>query len=129
MLSSMNKEVKIKIRHYITDSIDEDYLTECGYKHDKSPKTLVTAIYDCMCNEFWQGNEKRRTPNRYEALKQYLMGLPSSISINFTYYDQRQLLKKWLQQTDSESDKYSDDKMTELFYHLITREFYHMLDA
>ena len=129
MLSSMNIDVKIKIRKYITNSIGEEYLTECGYKHDGSPKELAKATFDCMCSEFWQGYEKKRTPNRQQALIDYMMGLPSSISIAFTYYDQRQLLKQWLQQSDTESDKFRDDQVCEKFYHLIAREFYYMLDC
>lgn len=129
MLSSMNIDVKIKIRNYITDSIDEEYLTECGYKHDGSPKELAKATYDCMCNEFWQGNEKKRTPNRQQALIDYMMGLPGSICPAWTYYDQRLLLKEWLQQTETESEKYNDNEVADKFYHLIAREFYYMLDC
>ena len=125
----MKNDVKIKIRKYITDSIDEEYLTECGYTHDGSPYELVKATYDCMCSEFWQGYEKKRTPNRHDALIKYMMGLPGSICPAWMYYNQRIRLKIWLQQTEQEADKFRDDQVSNKFYHLIAREFYYMLDC
>lgn len=127
MLKTNSKAVKDAVKAYILECVGEEFLSE--NENDGTPKGIVTAVYKTMCDEWWRGFERQRTPNRYEALKQYAMCLPSSFCPDFTYYGQRELLKKWLDETPEESDKYEDDKMSKLFYHLISREFYAMLDA
>ena len=55
--------------------------------------------------------------------------LPSCLNTEFYYYDQRQTLKEWHQQTEEEANKYSDDKVCAQYYYLIYREFCKMCKA
>jgi len=64
--------------------------------------------------------EQKRTPNKYEAFKDYSMGLPSNFNILFTHYDINLKLKEWFEKC-GESYKQPKDE-TSLYLHLITRE-------
>jgi len=127
MLKTTSKEFKAKVKKYILDNIDGKYLTECGYPASNNNEK-ITSLFNCMCDEWWKGFEKQRTPNRQEALKQYLLGLPSSFSVDFYYFDQRNILKNWFEQTEEESNKYEDNEVADMFYYQISLNFYQMYD-
>ena len=112
--------VKNRIREYIYEHFDEEFLAV----NDKP----CTRFYEQMCEEWWFGYEKQRAPNKYEAFIGYMQGLPNNLSIAFTYHAQRIHVKMWLDETDEEAARYTDDKVCALFYHLVSMEFYRMLD-
>lgn len=127
MIRSNSKEFKTKVKAYILEHISEEYLTECGYNANTEDAKIISLV-ECMKSEWWKGYEKQRFPNRYVALKEYLLGLPSAFSTDFYYFNQRQILKQWYEQTETESDKLTDDQIADKFYHQITLNFYNMYD-
>ena len=74
-------------------------------------------------NRYYCPYEQRRHPNRGEAFRDFLQGLPSCLNAEFTYYEQRQTLREWHEQTEAEAASYTDEQITRNYYHLIYREF------
>ena len=64
----------------------------------------------------------------YRAFQDWLCGLPSAFTVAFSYYDARKIVRDWLEQTEEESEKYDDGQVWEKYLHLITREFFAMVD-
>ena len=67
--------------------------------------------------------EQRRTPNRCDAFRDFLQGLPGCLNAEFTYYAQRETLREWHEQTAEESERYTDEQVVYNYYYLIYREF------
>lgn len=124
MLRSTKKEVKTRIRQYILDRIDfTDY--------DKEPKNDTETIilcYEVFKAEYVNAANLRRYGSEHRCFTEWLCGVPSIITIDFSYYDARQLVKAWLEQTEEEAERYDDLKVWEYFLHLIQREFFAMLE-
>lgn len=114
MLKLNDNRVSAAVKSYIVSCLDTDYTEDL--------KDRLKAVIEEFSS--WYGPyEKRRIPNRQAAFTDWLMGLPSCLSADYTYYAQRQLLKNWLHETDQEANKYKDEEVTRLFYALIYREF------
>lgn len=131
MLRSTKKEVKEKIRAYILDCMDfSNYIGYDGYP-DKEPETWQSKVFLCRSIFRWEyvnpqnllryGGERGR-------FREWLCGLPSALSIDYNYYDVRQIVQEWLEQTEEESEKYNDGQVWDEYLHLITREFFAMVD-
>ena len=116
MLKSNSKIFKIKVQGYIIERLDSD----SDYAQELKDQLQNTV------NEFksWYNDyEKRRNPNKYKAFGDFLSGLPSCLNIEFTYYDVRNTMIKWIEQTEKESNKYDDMQVWENYLYFIAREF------
>lgn len=120
------KEVKQSVRAYLLECVDESWLEEMNLT-DSEPGAIFSALFEQMKSEYWIGYERKRYPNRETAFIQWLMGLPV-LTVDYYYDDMRNLLAKWLEETPEESAKYDDSKVSDLFYHLMAREFFAVLD-
>jgi hypothetical protein len=67
--------------------------------------------------------EQKITPNRYDAFKEWLLGLPSQMSIEYTYYNIFQTLKTWFENCGAVYEEKDSDVEAPLYYHLVVREF------
>lgn len=72
---------------------------------------------------FWSyySTHKNLELNHVRAFESFV----NSCSTNFAFetYEQRELLKSWFAQTEAQSDKYSEDQISETFCTIIFREF------
>ena len=101
MLRSTKKEVKEVVRNYILDNV----MAEC-----ESLGTDIQGICEWYNNGYW-GNV---------SIGEFLVNYANVFT---PYYEeQRGLLKEWLQETDEEASKYSNDQVSNTFIHLIDRE-------
>lgn len=116
MLRSNSKAVVAKIHQYIVDGIDPDYfgLAESP-DFPTACKLILTACED----------EKRynRICFGFETFKDWAQGLPSAFNTCYYYnVSAVDILGEWLEETDSEKEKYSECQAEEMITRLIYRE-------
>lgn len=131
MLRTNNKEVKEKIRAYILDHMDFSNYIGCDGYPDAEPKTdagRVLLCRDIFRSEYVYPDNLRRYGGMYGCFTEWLRGLPSALTIDFSYYDVRQIMREWLDQTEEESSRFDDMETWEKFLHLVAREFFAMVD-
>lgn len=129
MLRTNSKQAKEAIRNYLKDGfLDSAYNLDEGIYNGLALPEMARKFREIMWDEWYKVNNFKRCPNLQTAIIEYLKGLPSSIAIAFYYDEERQLIKEWLQQTESESEKYDDEKVDALFWHLISREIIALSD-
>lgn len=124
MLKTNTLIVRNAVKNYLL--ICMDFSNYEGYKdYTIDEQKPFTTCYNIFVSEY--GFNIKRI-GRYKAFSDWLRGLPSALSVDFYYDEERQLLKQWLQQTDAESEKYSDDKTDALYWQLLTMEFFKQYD-
>lgn len=116
MLRSNSKAVVAKIRQYIVDEIDPDYfgLSEAP-DFTTACKLILTA-----CE-----NEKRYSRSRsgFETFRDWAQGLPTALNTCYYYnISAVDLLADWMEETESEKEKYSESEAEEMITRLIYRE-------
>ena len=97
-----------KVRKYIKDNLD---LSEYGKKD--TIENLVSIIRE----------EKKEEVERYgleEAVKSWIQGVPTGLSVAFETYKQLELLKEWRIPVRDKEEPYHE------FYDVITREIIEM---
>ena len=114
-MKTNSKEVKKAIQGYIIYNLDDEVQ---GNLKDK----LKNCI-DCFHSEHYCKYEQKRQPNTYLAFWDYLMGLPSCLSVTYWHDEMRELIAEWLKQSPEQAAKYPDEKVQETFRYLILREF------
>lgn len=131
MLRSTKKEVKEKIRAYILDNMDfSGYIGYDGYP-DKEPETWQSKVFLCRSIFRWEYVNPQnllRYGGERGCFREWLCGLPSALTVAFSYYDARQLVREWFEQTEDEANKYDDAQVWDKYLHLITREFFAMVE-
>ena len=108
-----NKEFKSQIQEYILNGLSEDYGTT-------TKEQLQGIISDF--HSFYSPYEQKRTPNRAEAFKDFLNGLPSSLHTEWTNYGINQTLKGWFENVGEPYKEKDSSKELELHHHLVYRE-------
>ena len=130
MLKSTCKEVKDKIQGWLIELAKEGlqgYLPQKDYKGhvteqeiENTPMTAVNRMFEM--EKGWQiAQEGRQT-----AFNDWQRGLCSCLPAykSLVYYDAiRAKVQEWLEQTDSEANKYEDEVCDDYFLWLIFREF------
>lgn len=80
---------------YILDGIDESSHTdELGISFEEDRMRLMFFLEN-FNKEFNFDYNKRNYPSLHLRISEYLRGLPSSISIHYTYHDIIRLTKEW----------------------------------
>lgn len=130
MLRSTKKEVKEKIRAYILDNMDfSGYIGYDGYPKNE-PETWQSKVFWCRLifrSEFYYPENIKRYGGERGCFREWLCGLPSVLTVAFSYYDARQLVREWLEQTEDEANNYDDAQVWDKYLHLVTREFFAMV--
>ena len=116
MLRSTNKKVLEKIREYIVDGVDHEYFElEADPDFNTACKLILQA---CQ-------NEKRycRYNNDFEMFKDWAQGLPTAFNTSYYYnVSAVDLLADWLEETDTEKEKFEESVAEEKITWLIYRE-------
>lgn len=116
MLKTNSKRVIEKVRKYIINGIDHEYF---GLEADPDFKTACKLILSA-CE-----NEKRyiKYNSGFEMFKDWAQGLPSAFDTLYYYnISAVDLLGAWLEESDSEKEKYSESEAEEMITRLIYRE-------
>lgn len=129
MLRTNSKQVKEAIRKYLQEGFENScYNLDEGIYNGMTLPEMARKFRKIMWDEWYKGNNFKRCPNLQAAIIEYLKGLPSSIAIAFYYDEERKLLEKWLQENETDSIKYGDEKVDRLYWHLISREIIALSD-
>jgi hypothetical protein len=108
-----NKEFKKQIQEYILNGLSEDNGTDT--------KDQLQAVVNDF-HSWYSPYEQKRTPNRQEAFKEFMNGLPSSLHTEWTNYGINQTLKGWFENTGTPYKEKDSDKELELHHNLVYRE-------
>ena len=131
MLKSNSKYTKEKIKEYIKDSFNlgeyEDipetttHAERCKFilKHFISEKLSNDPSRRAYLLRGWYKN------SYFEAFKDWLQGLPSILDAGYYYnIEAKPIIKEWLQETDQEAEKYTEQEAEELITRLLYREIF-----
>lgn len=116
-MRTTNKVFKAQIQEHVLERLCTDYTED--------PKQQLEGVI----NEFkswYSPYEKKRTPNRYEAMKEFLLGLPSCLDVEYTYYNISQTLKNWYENVGETYKQNDSDKEAIWYYHLVIRELFNL---
>lgn len=113
-MRTTNKAFKTLVQEHIIERLSDDQFTELHFQLNE----VVESFYNWYCK-----NEQKRTPNKYTAFQEWLMGLPSCINIEFMNYEIMMTLKGWFETVGDVYKERDSEKEVALYLHLVTREF------
>lgn len=114
-MRTTNKEFKVQVQEHITNGA----LSE---EHGETIQEQLQAVVSEFTS-WYSPYEQKRTPNKYEAFKEFMLGLPSCFNIEY-YYDQiSNTLRTWFEACGETYEEKPKDEEAKLYYHLVTREF------
>ena len=110
MLKMNSKIAKENIKNYIIESINDEYLQECGYREG------AAGVYDAFMREKVDPYEVKRCNGNYRTMfKDWLEGLPSAFAFEPGWYQAAQIVGAWLEEAPEEIDKYYDKDETRAY--------------
>ena len=116
MLKSNSKAVLEKIRAYILDGIDLEYM---GLDDTPDFPTACKLILNACANEkrYLQYNSP------FEMFKDWAQGLPTAFNTCYYYnIPAVDLLGAWLEETATEKERYSESEAEDMITRLLYRE-------
>ena len=124
-IRTSSNEFKEIIKRYFISCVDfSDY-------DDNTPNTekeKLNEVYNTFLKEFWHDENKRYySNNKYTAFADWLAGLPSCFTIDFTYYDILRLGREWNTIPEYMTEKKEDD-ICQNWFKFITLHFFRTLE-
>lgn len=106
--------------------------TKVNLKHAEAVRAYVISAIDCSGTdeqkvkyffknfkvEYDHDYNVKRYPNLQNRISEYLMGLPSTLSIEFSYYGIEKLLRQWDYVTDNTTEKQLDEQLESYWKYL-----------
>lgn len=115
---SMQREVKERIRKEIIEAAQQ-YAEEYEIENYTDTASALNCVYAEFKNQFdW----KIKQIGEYNAFIEWLKGLP--MQFDYSYFDMRERIKYWFNQSNEEASKYSDEQVDKLYWNLLSREFF-----
>lgn len=108
---SNSKDATAMIREHIKECLTEDYTEVLSEQLDNTCKAFM---------DWYSPYERRRTPNLQQAFQEWLMCLPSDLSVEYYYDKQAAKLAEWMGATKVD---YTDDVVVQRYCAIIFREF------
>lgn len=124
MIKSNSKKARERIRSYIIDGFhDSDYETWNGLKVDDFSiiaKIILTDFNRVTGSDYYY----RRFPSNMERFVDFTRGLPSMVNCDFWLGCEagKDLLAAWLEETETEKNKYTEEKACVMIARMIYRE-------
>ena len=90
--------MKKNVRDYKNVGVQFSYVLDCidnDEKDNMSDKEAINYFFDCFDREYNFAYYKRLYPNLQERVREYIKGLPSCFSIDYTDYNIEQVGKSW----------------------------------
>lgn len=115
-MRTTKKEITQPIREHILNSINAE-----GYEQQpKTEKEKLQFVVDTFNAEYVYPQNLQRYGTYQELFKQWLMGLPTALQVEFTYHKVNEFMESiGLKQPENKSD----DETFHLYLDLIYREF------
>lgn len=118
-MRTTNKQFVELVRAHVIEHLSDEETTE------------VSGQLQNTMNEFksWYSSyEQKRTPNMQTAFKDFLLGLPSCLTVEFTYHNISLTLKAWFEACGEEYREKECSIESDLYYHLVVREFFKLYE-
>lgn len=128
MLRTTNKKVKATIKNYINESVANwaddnlDYLTIDEFEELKTYEGQCNLIIDKFLNEMVRGNKNAKYYSYYELFVKWCEGQPSALETGYYLHSAISLLAEWLEETEEEANKYTEQQAESLITKLLWRE-------
>ena len=114
---SMQREVKERIRKEIIEAAQQ-YAEEYEIENYTDTASALNCVYAEFKDQFdW----KIKRVGEHNAFIEWLKGLP--MQFDYSYFDMRERIKYWFNQSNEEASKYSDEQVDKLYWNLLAREF------
>lgn len=113
-MKTTNKEFYSQVQTHILESLD--------YETSSNVKSALENVVSEFDN-YYSNYEQKMQPNKAAAFKDFLMGLPSCLSIEYTNHMIFETLKEWFEHVGDTYKERTSDKEVDLYLHLIYREF------
>lgn len=118
-----NKAVRDTVKKYLLGKMCFDnYIGYDGMeKEPETDREKVLACYEIFKKEKgWEIGRIRECT----AFKDWLQGLASALTVDFTYYSQGKLLEKWLDVSEKEADRMVEN---DKFWNICVTVFFEMV--
>ena len=114
-----SKAVKIAVRNYIFDHADFE-----GYDQQPANPASFRDVAQTIVQIFRSEFRYNRMPSEYAGLIGWMRGLPTALDTCPILYrgSALALVGSWLDQTEAERSKYTEQQAEDLALHLIARE-------
>lgn len=124
MLRTTSKKATARIRNYIMTNFDKDINTDYGEEFSGIDKDNFCDVCKCIVTIAKREKPFLRNKNIYMLLEDWFGGLPSLLHTLplLGGYETREILAEWLEQTEAEQERYSDEEASEFALHLLSRE-------
>jgi hypothetical protein len=117
-METTSKKFIYQIQNHIYDRLSEDLTTELS-------EQLKNAMDEF--NDWYSIHERQVIPDKYDAFKKWLWGIPSCLSVEYVYYNIIGTLKDWFYECGEKYIETDDQTIdADLYMNLITREFFNM---
>lgn len=115
--------MKKNVREYKNVGVQFAYVLDCIYNAENenmSDKEAINYFFDCFNEEYNCNYNKRLYPNLQERVKEYIKGLPSCFSIDYSDYNIEQVGKSWgYCQTERQRDYFINNWFSVIAWRLI----------
>lgn len=113
-MKTTKKEFKEQVQQHILECLSTDETTN-------QKEQLERVIKEFM--NWYSPYEKKRTPNRQQAFSEFLMCLPSCLSVEYEHHNIYHTLKSWYENCGATYKEQDTTKESQLYHNLIYREF------
>ena len=127
MLRTNSKTVKERIRNYIVENIDRDYIEEVTGKEVDSLdySEIKAALRSIVFEEMEKHHCLKGRQGKYYFFKEWASGLPSALDTTYYYnISAVDLLGDILEETEEERNRYTEMQAEEMLTKLLFREIY-----
>ena len=127
MLRTNSKTVKERIRNYIVENIDRDYIEEVTGKDvdNLDYSEIKEALRNIIFEEMEKHHCLRGRRGKYYFFKEWAAGLPSALNTLYYYnISAVDLLGDILEETEEERNRYTEMQAEEMLTKLLFNEIY-----
>lgn len=124
MLNPTSKKFRQKVvKHFLecAEVMFEEYYEDEEVEFNE--ENVVNAVINRFLVEANFPNNRKRIPNHYDRVTNWLFGLP--LGTDYICYDIRHTLADWYEIDFEETFKWDDSKVTNIYYGKITREIFY----
>lgn len=119
-MRTTKKEFCLQVRAHIESCLSEDY-------HNTLAGQLQAVADDF--GSWYCAYERRRQPHIQTAFIDWMNGLPSALSVEYTYHGIHETMKAWFAACGETYRGKQDEKEVDLYRYLVYRELLKMMQA
>jgi hypothetical protein len=112
----------VTTRKAFKEQVQEHILYIMSDEETNDVKEQLQNVVDGF-NNWYDAYEKKQNPNRWAAMADWFMGLPSEISVEYRHYAISALLQQWFENCGEEYKEREGNEEQTFYNSLIIREF------